>query len=47
LGGEARAVDMLGSPVVSVEELNHVKAGAHHEGHKEHISNHHDIYQCY
>jgi hypothetical protein len=47
LGGKPGAVDMLGSRVVSVEELNHVEAGEHHEGHKKRISNYNDTCQCY
>jgi hypothetical protein len=38
-GREAGAVDMLGSPLVSVEEMHHVEAGPHHEDHKQEISN--------
>jgi hypothetical protein len=35
---EAGVMDMLGSPVVSVEETHHVEAGPNHEGHKHKIS---------
>jgi hypothetical protein len=38
LSRESGDVDMLGSPLVSVEETHHVEAGPHHEDHKQEIS---------
>ena len=39
------AVDVLGSPVMSVEEIHHVQAGADHEENKHQIPNHYHTHK--
>lgn len=42
LGGKACAMEVLGSLMVYVEEIHHVKAHPHHDDHKEEISSQYD-----